>query len=130
VLANEMRVDLYRIDLSAVVSKHFGESEKAPRAIDNAEDSRAILDEADALFGVRSTVTNSHDRYAIIQVSYLLQRMEAYRGIAILTTNQKSALDLAFMRGLRFVVLVPFPDVNQRSTMLSGSRRCGRRQFD
>jgi hypothetical protein len=117
VLANEMGLDLYRIDLSGVVSKYIGESEKALRKVfDAAEDSGAILlfDEADALFGARSVVKDSHDRYANIQVSYLLQRMEAYRGLAILTTNQKSALDPAFMRRLRFVVQFPFPDQQQR----------------
>jgi SpoVK/Ycf46/Vps4 family AAA+-type ATPase len=115
-----MRLDLYRIDLSAVVSKYIGESEKALRRVfDAAEDSGAILlfDEADALFGVRSTVKDSHDRYANLQVSYLLQRMEDYRGLAILTTNQKAALDKAFMRRLRFVVQFPFPDVEQRGAI-------------
>ena len=122
VLANEMRLDLYRIDLSAVVSKYIGESEKALRRVfDAAEDSGAILlfDEADALFGLRSPVKDSHDRYANIQVSYLLQRMEEYRGLAILTTNQKAALDPAFMRRLRFVVQFPFPGVEQRSAIWS-----------
>ena len=78
-----------------------------------------MFDEADALFGVRSQVKDSHDRYANVQVSYLLQRMEAYRGLAILTTNQKSALDPAFMRRLRFVVQFPFPDRAQRSAIWS-----------
>jgi ATPase family associated with various cellular activities (AAA) len=122
VLANEMRLDLYRIDLSAVVSKYIGETEKALRRVfDAAEDSGAVLlfDEADALFGLRSPVKDSHDRYANIQVSYLLQRMEVYRGLAILTTNQKSALDPAFMRRLRFVVQFPFPDLAQRSAIWS-----------
>ncbi|MBN3753684.1 ATP-binding protein [Paraburkholderia sp. Tr-20389] len=117
VLANVLRLDLYRIDLSSVVSKYIGETEKELRRVfDAAEDSGAILlfDEADALFGARSTVRDSHDRYANIEVSYLLQRMEAYRGLAILTTNQKQALDSAFMRRLRFVVQFPFPDAAQR----------------
>ena len=112
VLANELRLDLYRIDLSAVVSKYIGETEKNLRRVfDAAEDGGAILlfDEADALFGKRSEVKDSHDRYANIEVSYLLQRMEAYRGLAILTTNLKSALDPAFLRRLRFVVAVPVP---------------------
>src|SRR5207248_2641449 len=84
-----------------------------------AEDSGAILlfDEADALFGKRSEVKDSHDRYANIEVSYLLQRMEAYRGLAILTTNQKNALDAAFQRRLRFVVHFPFPDLAQREAI-------------
>ena len=90
VLANELHLDLYRIDLAAVVSKYIGETEKnLKRVFDAAEDSGAILlfDEADALFGKRSEVKDSHDRYANIEVSYLLQRMEAYRGLAILTTQ-------------------------------------------
>jgi len=113
VLARELQIDLYRIDLSAVVSKYIGETEKNLRRVfDAAEDSGAILlfDEADALFGKRSDVKDSHDRYANIEVSYLLQRMESYRGLAILTTNLKAALDSAFQRRLRFVVHFPFPD--------------------
>lgn len=113
VLAHELQLDLYRIDLSAVVSKYIGETEKNLRRVfDAAEDSGAILlfDEADALFGKRSEVKDSHDRYANIEVSYLLQRMESYRGLAILTTNLKAALDVAFQRRLRFVVNFPFPD--------------------
>ena len=118
VLANELRLDLYRIDLSAVVSKYIGETEKNLRRVfDAAEDGGAILlfDEADALFGKRSEVRDSHDRYANIEVSYLLQRMEAYRGLAILTTNMKDALDPAFLRRIRFVVQFPFPDATQRA---------------
>ncbi len=113
VLACELDLDLYRIDLSSVVSKYIGETEKNLRRVfDAAEDSGAILlfDEADALFGKRSDVKDSHDRYANIEVSYLLQRMEAYRGLAILTTNLKSALDPSFQRRLRFIVHFPFPD--------------------
>jgi hypothetical protein len=118
VLANELRLDLYRIDLSQVVSKYIGETEKNLRRIfDTAEDSGALLlfDEADALFGRRSEVKDSHDRYANIEVSYLLQRMEAYRGLAILTTNMKDALDPSFLRRLRFVVQFPFPDAGARA---------------
>jgi SpoVK/Ycf46/Vps4 family AAA+-type ATPase len=117
VLAHELRLDLYRIDLSCVVSKYIGETEKNLRRVfDAAEESGAILlfDEADALFGRRSEVKDSHDRYANVEVSYLLQRMEAYRGLAILTTNMKSALDPAFLRRLRFVVQFPFPEQEQR----------------
>ncbi len=113
VLANELRLDLYRIDLSQVVSKYIGETEKnLQRVFTAAETGGAVLlfDEADALFGKRSEVKDSHDRYANIEISYLLQRMEAYRGLAILTTNMKSALDAAFMRRLRFVINFPFPD--------------------
>jgi len=120
VLANELHLDLYRIDLSSVVSKYIGESEKNLRKVfDAAEDSGAILlfDEADALFGKRSEVKDSHDRYANIEVSYLLQRMEAYTGLAILTTNLKTSLDTAFQRRLRFVVQFTFPDTEQREAI-------------
>jgi len=118
VLARELRLDLYRVDLSAVVSKYIGETEKNLRRVfDAAETCGAILlfDEADALFGKRSQVKDSHDRYANIEVSYLLQRMEAYRGLAILTTNMKDALDDAFLRRIRFIVDFPFPDAGQRA---------------
>lgn len=117
VLAHELRLDLYRIDLSQVVSKYIGETEKNLRQVFNAaEAGGAILlfDEADALFGKRSDVKDSHDRYANIEVSYLLQRMEAYRGLAILTTNLKTAIDTAFLRRLRFLVQFPFPNGVQR----------------
>jgi len=118
VLANELRLDLYRIDLSQVVSKYIGETEKNLRRVfDAAEEGGAILlfDEADALFGKRSEVKDSHDRYANIEVSYLLQRMESYRGLAILTSNMKNALDTAFLRRIRFIVQFPFPDAFQRA---------------
>ena len=118
VLAKQLNLDLYRIDLSSVVSKYIGETEKNLRRVfDAAESGGAILlfDEADALFGKRSDVKDSHDRHANIEVSYLLQRMEAYRGLAILTTNLKNALDVAFMRRIRFVVQFAFPDANQRA---------------
>ncbi len=118
VLADELRLDLYRIDLSQVVSKYIGETEKNLRRVfDAAEAGGAILlfDEADALFGKRSEVKDSHDRYANIEVSYLLQRMESYRGLAILTTNMKNALDPAFLRRIRFIVHFPFPDAAQRA---------------
>ncbi len=117
VIANELRLDLYRIDLSAVVNKYIGETEKNLRRVfDAAEDGGSILffDEADALFGKRSEVKDSHDRYANIEVNYLLQRLESYRGLAILATNMKSALDSAFLRRLRFVVTFPFPGVADR----------------
>jgi hypothetical protein len=117
VLARELDMDLYRVDLSSVVSKYIGETEKNLRRVfDAADDSGAILlfDEADALFGKRSEVKDSHDRYANIEISYLLQRMEAYAGLAILTTNMKSALDRAFTRRLRFIVNFPFPDTAMR----------------
>jgi AAA+ superfamily predicted ATPase len=118
VLSNELRLDLYRIDLSQVVSKYIGETEKNLRRVfDGAEGGAAILlfDEADALFGKRSEVKDSHDRYANIEVSYLLQRIEAYRGLAILTTNRREALDSAFLRRIRFVVEFPFPEAVQRA---------------
>jgi hypothetical protein len=118
VVARELELDLFRIDLSAVVSKYIGETEKNLRRIfDAAEAGGAVLlfDEADALFGKRSEVKDSHDRYANIEVSYLLQRLETYRGLAILTTNFKQALDLAFLRRLRFVVQFPFPDATHRA---------------
>ncbi|MBN1569769.1 MAG: ATP-binding protein [Acidobacteria bacterium] len=118
VLAIDLQLDLFRIDLSQVVSKYIGETEKNLRRVfDAAEDGGAILlfDEADALFGKRSEVKDSHDRYANIEVSYLLQRMEAYRGLAILTTNMKNALDSAFLRRIRFVVQFPFPDAASRA---------------
>jgi AAA+ superfamily predicted ATPase len=118
VLASELQLDLYHIDLSRVVSKYIGETEKnLGRVFDAAEENGAILlfDEADSLFGARSEVKDSHDRYANIEVSYLLQRMEAYRGLAILTTNMRAALDPAFLRRLRFTVAFPFPDAAQRA---------------
>ena len=117
VLADELCLDLYRIDLSQVVSKYIGETEKNLRRVfDAAEGGGAILlfDEADALFGKRSEIKQGLDRYANIEVSYLLQRMEAYRGLAILTTNMKDALDPAFLRRIRFVVQFPFPDGAER----------------
>ena len=120
VIANELRLNLYRIDLSAVVSKYIGETEKNLRRVfDAAEDGGAILffDEADALFGKRSEVKDSHDRYANIEINYLLQRMEAYRGLAILATNMKSALDTAFMRRLRFIVNFHFPGSVERKAI-------------
>ena len=120
VLANHLRLNLYRIDLSAVVSKYIGETEKNLRRLfDAAEDGGAILffDEADALFGKRSEVKDSHDRYANIEVNYLLQRMEAYHGLAILATNMKSALDQAFLRRLRFILNFPFPGAVERKAI-------------
>lgn len=117
VIANDLKLNLYRIDLSAVVSKYIGETEKNLRRLfDAAEDGGAILlfDEADALFGKRSEVKDSHDRYANIEINYLLQRMEAYRGLAILATNMKNALDTAFLRRLRFIVNFPFPSLRER----------------
>jgi hypothetical protein len=123
VLADRLRLDLYRIDLAGVVSKYIGETEKNLRRVfDAAENSGAILffDEADALFGKRTDVKDAHDRYANIEVDYLLQRMEAYRGLAVLATNRRSLLDPAFLRRLRFVVDFPFPDAAARIRLWQG----------
>jgi hypothetical protein len=123
VLANYLNLDLYRVDLSGVVSKYIGETEKNLRRVfDAAEESGAILffDEADALFGKRSEVHDSHDRFANIEINYLLQRMEDYRGLAILATNMKSQLDQAFLRRLRFLVDFPFPSVAERKRIWQG----------
>jgi vesicle-fusing ATPase len=118
VLAAELGLDLYRIDLAATVSKYIGETEKNLRRLfEAAEAGGAVLlfDEADALFGKRGEVKDGHDRYANLEVAYLLQRMESYRGLAILTTNLRSNVDRAFLRRLRFVVQFPFPDREQRA---------------
>ena len=118
VIARELDLDLYRIDLSQVVSKYIGETEKNLNRIFNAaESSNGILffDEADALFGKRSEVHDSHDRYANIEISYLLQKMEEYeKGICILATNLRQNLDDAFIRRLQFIVEFPFPDEEYR----------------
>jgi SpoVK/Ycf46/Vps4 family AAA+-type ATPase len=122
VLASELRLDLYRIDLSAVVSKYIGETEKNLRRLfDAADDGGAILffDEADALFGKRGEVKDSHDRYANIEVNYLLQRIESYKGLAVLATNMKAALDPAFLRRMRSVVQFPFPGPHERRAIWS-----------
>jgi hypothetical protein len=113
IMANELGIDLYRIDLSTVVSKYIGETEKnLERIFSEAQASNAILffDEADAIFGKRSEVKDAHDRYANIEVGYLLQRMEAYDGIAILATNLRANLDEAFTRRLQFIIHFPFPE--------------------
>lgn len=117
VLAGALDLALWRIDLSQVVSKWIGETEKnLARVFDAASAGGAVLlfDEADALFGKRSEVKDSHDRYANLEVSFLLQRMENYRGLAILTTNNEDALDKAFVRRLRTIVQFPFPDAKAR----------------
>jgi hypothetical protein len=118
VVAQELGLDLFRIDLSGVVSKYIGETEKNLRRVfDTAEEGGAVLlfDEADALFGRRGEVKDSHDRHANVEVAYLLQRMEAYPGLAVLTTNLPDALDPAFLRRIRFIVHFPFPDAAQRA---------------
>jgi SpoVK/Ycf46/Vps4 family AAA+-type ATPase len=117
VLAGELGLDLFRVDLATVVSKYIGETEKnLERIFAAADGSNAILffDEADALFGKRSEVSDSHDRYANIEVAYLLQRMEAYPGAVILATNFKRNIDDAFIRRLDFVVDFPFPEPDDR----------------
>ena len=117
VLANELTLVLYKIDLSGVVSKYIGETEKnLNRIFDAANDSNAILffDEADALFGKRSEVKDAHDRYANIEIAYLLQKMEEYSGIVILTTNLQKNMDDAFLRRIRFIINFPFPDETYR----------------
>jgi SpoVK/Ycf46/Vps4 family AAA+-type ATPase len=120
IIAHELDLTLYRVDLSGVVSKYIGETERNLRRVFDAADQGGVLllfDEADALFGKRSEVKDSHDRYANIEVNYLLQRMEDYAGIAILTTNQRHAIDQAFMRRLRFVVNFPFPSQAERKAL-------------
>ncbi|MGH9326209.1 MAG: ATP-binding protein [Terriglobia bacterium] len=117
VIAHELRLDLYRIDLSQIISKYIGETEKnLDRIFTAAENSNAVLffDEADALFGKRSEVRDSHDRYANIEISYLLQKMEEYQGISILATNLRQNLDEAFVRRLQAIVEFPFPDEEYR----------------
>jgi len=122
VLAGDLELDLYRVDVAAVVSKYIGETSKNMKQVfDAAEEGGVLLlfDEADALFGKRGEVKDSHDRYANIDVSYLLQRMEAYQGLAVLTTNMKTSVDRAFQRRLRFTVNFPFPDAAQREAIWS-----------
>jgi SpoVK/Ycf46/Vps4 family AAA+-type ATPase len=117
IIAGELGLDLFKIDLSTVVSKYIGETEKnLERIFVEAERSNAILffDEADALFGKRSEVRDSHDRYANIEISYLLQRMEAYDGVTMLATNLRANLDEAFTRRLQFAVDFPFPEEKDR----------------
>jgi SpoVK/Ycf46/Vps4 family AAA+-type ATPase len=123
-LAAGLELLMYRIDLSQVVNKYIGETEKnLKRIFDAAERSDCILffDEADALFGKRTEVKDAHDRYANIEVAYLLQRMEAYEGLAILTTNLRQNLDAAFLRRLRFIIDFPRPDAEARERIW---RRC------
>jgi hypothetical protein len=117
IMANQLGIDLYRIDLSTVVSKYVGETEKnLERIFSEASESNAILffDEADTIFGKRSEVKDAHDRYANLEVGYLLQRMENYNGVAILATNLRANLDEAFTRRLQFIVNFPFPDEEYR----------------
>ncbi len=123
IIAKELNMDLQRIDLPSIVSKYIGESEKLlSKLFDAAEYGGCILlfDEADAIFGKRSEVKDSNDRYANLEVSYLLQRMESFRGLVILTTNQESNMDSAFMRRIRFVVQFPVPDAKARVGLWHG----------
>jgi hypothetical protein len=117
VIASELGLDLYKIDLSMVVSKYIGETEKnLGKIFDEAQSSSAVLffDEADSIFGKRSEVKDSHDRYANMEISYLLQRMEQYDGITILATNLRANMDEAFTRRMQFIVDFPFPDAEER----------------
>lgn len=117
IIAHDVGLDLYKIDLSGVVSKYIGETEKnLDRIFTAAESANAILffDEADALFGKRSEVRDSHDRYANIEISYLLQKLEQYEGVAILATNLRQNMDEAFTRRLQCIIEFPFPDELQR----------------
>lgn len=117
ILASELDLPMYRIDLSQVVNKYIGETEKnLKRLFDAADISDVILffDEADSLFGRRTEVKDAHDRYANLEISYLLERMERFKGIAILATNRKKDLDEAFLRRLRFIIDFPPPGIEQR----------------
>jgi SpoVK/Ycf46/Vps4 family AAA+-type ATPase len=121
VIARDLQLDLYKIDLSQLVSKYIGETEKnLDRIFTAAETANAILffDEADALFGKRSEVKDAHDRYANIEIGYLLQKIEEYEGLAILATNLRQNLDEAFIRRLNFIVDFPFPDEEHRQQIL------------
>jgi hypothetical protein len=123
IIAHELGLDLYKIDLSGVVSKYIGETEKnLDRVFNAAENANAILffDEADALFGKRSEVRDSHDRYANVEISYLLQKMEQYEGVTILATNLRGNLDEAFIRRLAFTVHFPFPTETDRRRIWTG----------
>src|SRR5262249_377060 len=116
-IARRLGIQILRLDLSRVVNKYIGETEKnIDRVFTDAQKSGAavLIDEADALLGKRSEVKEAHDRYANIEVAYLLQRIEAYDGLAILTTNMRMNLDPAFLRRLRFIVDFPKPDVAAR----------------
>jgi SpoVK/Ycf46/Vps4 family AAA+-type ATPase len=117
IVAGELGLDLYKIDLSQIVSKYIGETEKnLDRIFQAAESADAILffDEADALFGKRSEVKDAHDRHANIEVGYLLQKMDEYEGIAVLATNLRQNMDEAFIRRLHIIVEFPFPDEVER----------------
>ncbi len=123
IIANGLGLDLYKIDLSAIVSKYIGETEKnLDRIFREGQTSNAILffDEADALFGKRSEVRDSHDRYANIEVAYLLQKMEEYEGVVILATNLRKNMDEAFARRMHFTVEFPLPEEADRYRIWQG----------
>lgn len=120
VMAKAMKAELYRVDLTRIVSKYIGETEKnLAEVFDRAKLSGAILffDEADALFGKRSEVKDAHDKYANMETSYLLQKMEEYDGLTILATNFSQNLDDAFMRRIQYIIKFPFPDATQREQL-------------
>lgn len=122
ILARSLDLPMYRIDLSQVVNKYIGETEKnLKKLFDAADTSDMILffDEADSLFGRRTEVKDAHDRYANLEISYLLERMERFKGLAILATNRRQDLDEAFLRRLRYIIDFPFPGVEQRKTIWS-----------
>ncbi|WP_157729518.1 ATP-binding protein [Tumebacillus algifaecis] len=124
VIANELHLEIYKIDLSQVISKYIGETEKNLQAIfAEAQLSSAILffDEADALFGKRSEVKDSHDKYANVETAYLLQKMEEYEGITILASNFQQNMDEAFMRRINYVIKFPFPDAEHREMIWRGT---------
>lgn len=127
-IASELALPLYRIDLSQVVDKYIGETEKNLRRLFDAADAADVIlffDEADALFGKRTEVKDAHDRYANLEISYLLERMERFKGLAILATNRKKDLDEAFLRRLRFVVEFPLPGVAERQRIWRGVMPAG-----
>ena len=120
IMARELDMEIFRVDLSRVVSKWIGETEKnLAKVFDEATASQAILlfDEADSLFAKRTEVKSSNDRYANLEVSFLLQRMEQYDGVSILTTNFEDTIDEAFKRRLQFRVEFPFPDIEDRQKL-------------
>jgi AAA+ superfamily predicted ATPase len=120
IIANELELPLFKVDLSSVVSKYIGETEKNLKAVfESAESANAVVffDEADALFGKRTEVKDAHDRYANIEVSFLLQQMEEYSGLAILATNKKEDIDKAFLRRIHIAVEFPFPNAELRESI-------------
>ena len=132
VLAAELGLELFRVDLATIVSKYIGETEKnLDRIFGAADGSNAILffDEADALFGKRSEISDSHDRYANIEVAYLLQKMEGYAGAVILATNYRRNIDDAFVRRLDFVIDFPFPEAEDRKRIWRAAAARRRRRW-